>query len=799
MKRFISTLLLLLATMMATAQTSELHGSITVPSGTPVVGASLRLQPGNRDAMTDERGRYAFVNIPYGDYELEITSLEIQPVKIRLTINQTRQRKNIIVNVQESTQLDEANVSRNSEKRAIETQGFAVAVVETKEASVRNIQTNELLDRTVGVRVRQNGGLGSNVVYNLNGMSGRAVGIFIDGIEISTYGSSFNLNNIPPAMIERIEVYKGVLPAHLSGDLLGGAINIIMKKGTLNNNLTASVSYGSFNTQQADLSGMYRNSSSGFTMRASGFYSYSDNDYEVWGPFVRNESPTGVMEPTRGKRFNDAFKSYGGRFEFGFTGVTWADNFMLGYVGSDTYNEVQHGQYMTRPYMGRFTESQAHVFSLNYTKKDLLLQGLEFSFNGVYSDRDQYIQDTVSWRYNWSGEKIIDIHGKPFRSREGAQQGRPTMNNINRRISTVRAGLNYTISRHHKVVLNHVFYTVDREDYDQLRTVLEQNYRVTNDLSKNVSSLAYEMQAFDSRLKTNIFGKLYQQKIDRVEPVSEVVNGQNVRVEKHLSDNRNTVGYGLAASFAVKPNLILITSAEKAVRMPDESEIFGDQAQNMTANLSIRPEFSNNFNLGIRAGSYHLNNHVVSLSVSGFIRDTKDKIAILSNDRSVTNVETLYQVNLAGVQAIGFEAEAGYSYQKLNVMLNVSRFNSVLKDEASLYNDRQIPNDPFFTANGNIRYRLENTIQKQSAINLYYNAGYVHPFETIWKVRPSDTDVTPPQFIQDIGISYLFPNRKLTLSFDAKNIFNREAYDNFAAQKPGRSFYVKLNYTINKF
>src|SRR5690606_295920 len=156
---------------------------------------------------------------------------------------------------------------------------------------------------------------------------------------------------------------------------------------------------------------------------------------------------------------------------------------------------------------------------------------------------------------------------------------------------------------------------------------------------------------------------------------------------KHLSDNRNTVGYGLAASFAVKPNLVLITSAEKAVRMPDESEIFGDQAQNMTANLSIRPEFSNNFNLGIRAGSYHLNNHVVSLSVSGFIRDTKDKIAILSNDRSVTNVETLYQVNLAGVQAIGFEAEAGYSYQKLNVMLNVSRFNSVLKDGVSLYND----------------------------------------------------------------------------------------------------------------
>jgi len=34
---------------------------------------------------------------------------------------------------------------------------------------------------------------------------------------------------------------------------------------------------------------------------------------------------------------------------------------------------------------------------------------------------------------------------------------------------------------------------------------------------------------------------------------------------------------------------------------------------------------------------------------------------------------------------------------------------------------------------------------------------------------------------------------------DAKNIFNKEAYDNFAVQKPGRAFYVKLNYTFNKF
>jgi outer membrane cobalamin receptor len=127
-----------------------------------------------------------------------------------------------------------------------------------------------MLDRTVGIRVRQNGGLGSAVNYNLNGMSGNSVRIFIDGISISTYGESFSLNSIPPALIERIEVYKGVIPAHLADDALGGAINVILKKGGMNN-LSASVSYGSFNTFQTNFNASFREEKTGFTVKALAF------------------------------------------------------------------------------------------------------------------------------------------------------------------------------------------------------------------------------------------------------------------------------------------------------------------------------------------------------------------------------------------------------------------------------------------------------------------------------------------------------------------------------------------------
>lgn len=796
MKQTLLCALFLCFSVVAFAQTATLSGRITTNNGQPVDGATVNIKELNRSTMTDDKGRYQLSDLKFGTYKILISSVIAEAKTQTVNINALGVTLNVKVNVIDRD-LQEVSVAGKTEKRKMETSGFAVNVIETKEASLRNMQVNELLNRTVGVRVRQSGGIGSDATYNLNGMSGRAIGVFIDGIEISTYGSSFNLNNIPTAMIERIEVYKGVLPAHLAGDFLGGGINVILKKGAIQNNLAAAISYGSFNTQQADISGMYRNPKNGLTLRGSGFYSYSDNDYEVWSKFVRNEMPNGQMIQTRGKRFNDEYRSYGSRVEFGFTDVKWAKSLMFNYNFSNTYDEVQHGQYMSRPYLGRFSRSKAHVIGLDYRKNDLFFKGLNLNFNGVYSYRQQYIQDTVSYRYNWSGERVIGIRGEPLRTLGGGQQGAPTMNTIDRQIGTLRASLSYNIAKNHKVVFNHMFYVVDRQDSDQIRTILERNYLSSSDLIKNVSSLSYEMEAFEGRLKTNLFGKYYQQKIERMDPIQQIISGQPTRVERITEDNRNTTGFGLATSYSIRPNLVLIASAEKAVRMPGESEIFGNQADNLVANPSIKPEVSDNFNLGFRAGQFDLGTHKISISGGAFLRETKDKIVLLSSDRSVTNMETSNNVNLSGVRSIGFEAEVNYVYRNLNVVLNTSKFNALLQDANSLFDGLQIPNEPFFTANGNVQYRLNSLLQKKSVLNLYYNAGYVHPFETIWQLKQDEFNLTPTQFIQDLGASYRFPNQKIVLSIDAKNIFNKEAYDNFASQKPGRAFYFKINYAIN--
>lgn len=772
-------------------------------SGETIPGITILTQDSTKGAVTDVNGSFTISGLPAGNHSLYISGLGYKRKEVPVKIIHTENIQ-IKVTLEESEEeLGEVIVLGKTFEKEIEESGFAVNVIETKKASLQSLQTNDLLNRTAGIRVRQNGGLGSAVNYNLNGMSGNSVKIFIDGIPMSTYGASFSLNSIPPALIERIEVYKGVIPAHLSDDALGGAINVILKQD-MSNNLTASLSYGSFNTQQANFSGMFRNKNNGFTVRASGFHNYSDNNYEVWGKFVRNILPNGRYEYVRTRRFNDAYRSTGGQIQLGFTNVKWADQFFVGFNGSNDYNEIQHGNYMTIPYQGRFTTSQANVLNLNYVKRDFLVKGLEVTFTGMHSDRTQVVNDTVRWNYNWYGEKSLGLNGNPILSPNGAQQGAPTINNIHRQVTTFRAGLNYDISDNHRIVFNHMYYLIDRREQDLMKTEREREFIGTRDLSKNITAVAYEMNAFNSKLKTNAFGKFYQQQIERMDPILVRTHGELVKGEDRVSSSRNTVGYGMASTYNLLPNLMLVVSAEKAVRMPSENEIFGSPGDNIVENIGIRPEISNNLNLGFRGSNHLKGDHRLGFYVSGFVRDTKDKIVQRINPRMNDAVQTDPFENLGQTKAIGFEAELKYDFRKdFNVFLNMSRFNSVFNqqydangNEYSYYN-KQLPNEPFFTVNSMVQYTLHDVIQHQSALSLNYAIGFVDSFYTSW--MEIEDFRTPRQFIQDIGLSYMFPNRKFVISADARNIFDRQAYDNFAVQKPGRAFYLKLNYTINNF
>ncbi|MGN7783676.1 TonB-dependent receptor [Niabella sp. 22666] len=794
-------------------QPAVVKGTVSNEKGQPAEKVTIGVSEKSNFTITDAKGGYQ-LSLPAGKHTVTATMVgyESQHADIEVA-----EGKTIILNIRlkksKQEDLEEVTVGGVTKKRALETQGFAVTVIETKEASLRNLTTNELLDRAVGVRVRQNGGEGSPIEYNLNGMSGSTIGLFLDGIEISTYGSSFNLNNIPPAMIERIEVYKGVLPAHLSGNYIGGAINVVMKKDASANNITAALSYGSFNTYRADVSTLYRNQKNGLTGRASGFFSHSDNNYEMWGKFSKYTLPGGrIIRNYRTRRPNDEFETIGGRFELGFTDVKWADQFFVGYNISDSYKEVPHGITMTKPYFGRFNEYQAHVFSLNYTKRNLFVDGLALTVNAVHSMRNTYLQDTVSLRYNWDGTLLVkNSEGSPetygYEPGRG-QQGEAVISDIDRTISNIRSNLAYTIVSGHRVSLNHKFENANRNDKDLLNPA-RSRWITQNELTTNIWALNYESELFKGKLRTNVFGKYAVYLTDQTIPVRET---EGVLVYENNKTKRDNRGFGGTLSYQPITNGFLIISAEKSFIMPTDRHIYGEPENNLLPNPDILPEMAINYNLGARYNISRSTKHKWSFYANAFWRNGYDKIiqqtrvdpVIEGRENQVEDIQVTQFVNLSKTQSVGFEAEVNYIFNnRLNAMFNLSKFNSLFKVETdergnphSLY-DRQVPNEPFFTVNGNLQYRLNNIFQKRSVLNLYYNVGYVAPFSTIW--IESEWFTTPAQFPNDLGASYRFPTGKLVVSLDCKNIFNAEVYDNFGVQKPGRAFFIKLNYTINNF
>lgn len=294
--KFARTILLFLLffsfSLVSLAQTNSLLGTVKFKNGKPISDATVLIKNTDKHTLTDDKGNFEFENIKYGEYHIEVVAIGVKREKFHIHFK--KDSKPVNLTIEETAHvLNEVTISTQTQKKKIETEGYAVNVIEIENTALQSIQTNELLDRAAGVRIRQDGGLGSHIHYNVNGMTGSAIKIFIDGVPATNFGPSFSLNSIPPALIERIEVYKGVIPGHLSDDALGGAINVVMKQNK-KNTLTTSYSYGSFNTHQFNINGGYR-TDKGFAVNASAFYNYSDNDYEVWGKEITFRNYDGTV------------------------------------------------------------------------------------------------------------------------------------------------------------------------------------------------------------------------------------------------------------------------------------------------------------------------------------------------------------------------------------------------------------------------------------------------------------------------------------------------------------------------
>jgi vitamin B12 transporter len=113
----------------------------------------------------------------------------------------------------------------------------------------------ELLRFNAGLELARNGGPGQTTAVFIRGAESNHTLVLVDGVRINpgTIGLAA-LQNIPPQLIERIEVVKGPRSALYGTDAIGGVINVVTRRGA-REGWTAEAGYGAYDTRQASLTG----------------------------------------------------------------------------------------------------------------------------------------------------------------------------------------------------------------------------------------------------------------------------------------------------------------------------------------------------------------------------------------------------------------------------------------------------------------------------------------------------------------------------------------------------------------
>ena len=132
------------------------------------------------------------------------------------------------------TQLEEVVVKAEAPIKRIQKAAYNVVAIEAKQLRTLNSNAADMLARVSGVKNARNRRGRTEAHINLNGFTGRHVRVFIDGVPMNEANALSASITIPSELIERIEIYKGVVPITFGADALGGAINVITRKSRYN-------------------------------------------------------------------------------------------------------------------------------------------------------------------------------------------------------------------------------------------------------------------------------------------------------------------------------------------------------------------------------------------------------------------------------------------------------------------------------------------------------------------------------------------------------------------------------------
>jgi outer membrane receptor protein involved in Fe transport len=767
-------IIILAALLPGMADAAIVRGRVTDADGEGIGYAIVSVNETDSRCRADGDGYYS-LTVPEGTWTVVASATGYNSLSMKVTVD-----KDVALNFKLSS-INELNavtiVGKSLAKQRKESE-FTVNSIDVSSSVNTTSTLSDLVGRTSGIRIRAEGGLGSDFDVSINGLTGSAIRYFIDGVPMETRGSDVSLANLPLNQIARVDVYKGVVPSFLGSDAMGGAINIITKNNR-KRYVDASVAAGSFGTYTADFSALGIERRTGLMVRPTFGFGYSKNDYMMRDVEVWDKDKDEYIITDR-KRFHDSYRSVQGGVELMVQKKTWADRLSIGVNYSSFNKEIQTGAVQAIVYGQPRRKSTAWNIGAQYSKDSLLLPGMSVKGSVSYTADHSQTIDTVFRKYDWNGNWIPS-------QRNEITGGARSVRHYRRPLLTARVNIDYNFGGIHIVNLNYSLNHRGNKRYDDL----DPEYEPAKDiLSKHIAGLSYSQSLLGGRLQNTAFGKIYVESL-RIIQLSDRWNE-----DAKTSKVKTYPGYGIGSRYNVSEWLQVKASAEHAVRLPLSRELLGN-GTTVAANMSLRPESSGNINAGVFGNLRIGDNHSIYYEAGGYWRSVRDMIHLVTNENTGLS---LYS-NISRVTVRGVEGEISYHFaDRLHLTTNwsysVSRDMNARRSDGkpSVTYKNRIPNRPWFYGNTELTYIHRQLFNKYDRVRFGYSVQYVHWFFLTWEGYGSLSSKSkiPTQLDQSIYLTYSWKNERYNVTGEVNNIFDRTLYDNYKLQKPGRSIMVKF-------
>ncbi len=740
----------------------------------PLTGATILIKELQKGETADMDGKFSFEGLPAATYTIVADFIGYLPLEKTIRVEKNKTVSLTLCMKAQPLSLEHATVVAKSEARMVREQAMPVSVISMKQLQGTVSDIQGILAKTVGVTVRSTGGVGSASRLSVRGLEGKRIGFFIDEAPMNDQSDFLDLNDIPVDMIDRIEIYKGVVPSKFGGSSMGGAVNIVLKEYP---DHYADLSYTreSFNVNKGQAVFKRNLRGSGLVIGVGGGYTYADNSYTMESPYVKG---------LQIRRDHDNFRKLllGGSLK---ARKWWFDKVEFEPAYVQTYKEIQGIETDIRQ---AHTTSRAVLLSNKLEKDDFLIEGLDFDMTTAVAYTEYSLIDTAKLWYDWSGNAY------PTPSPLGGELGNrfPT-ESFNRKASLIhKLNLEYLISKNHSVSLNSVTTLANGYPSDELKEQsLGKKIDFDSRMKSWVAGLSYDFHTTDDRFLNSITGRFYWYKTH--------TQYQNIYVNmppEDISINKSSFGVSDAMRYRITPAFMAKLSGGYDVRIPAENELLGD-GYSVIPSEKLMPErnLSANASLLYDVAGTHPSN--LQIELSGYYMYLQDMIRYAKG-----MLGAQYQ-NFGEMRTLGAELEIKadvlpFLYLYGNVNYQDLRDVRDYEEGSSLPNStkgKRMPNIPYFMANAGLEFHRENLFGgKGQNTRLFADLAFVEEYLYDFEFTEYTKRRIPRSTTLDLGFEHSFMDQRLFLSGKIKNVTDAKVLSEFNQPLPGRSFAIKLRY-----